>query len=105
MMHDRPGSGPYTTRTPRVVAARRLHGRGARAAAALFLAEGPRAVREARSRVRELFGTPAALARHSGLAADLAAHGARVSPVTEDALAALAGTVQPQGLVAVCAFV
>ena len=105
MTHDRPGSGPYTTRTPRVVAARRLQRRRERAEAGQFLAEGPQAVREAGAAVRELFGTPSALARFAGLAADLAARGARVSPVTEEALAALAGTVQPQGLVAVCAFV
>jgi TrmH family RNA methyltransferase len=105
MTHDRPGDGPYTARTPRVVAARRLHRRRERTDSGLFLAEGPQAVREAGSSVRELFGTPSALARFSGLAADLAARGARVSPVTEDALAALAETVQPQGLVAVCAFV
>ena len=55
--------------------------------------------------MRELFGTPSALARFSGFVGDLAAQGARISPVTEEALAALAETVQPQGLVAVCAFV
>lgn len=48
----------------------------------------------------ELFGTPQALDRHADL---VAAHpGARVSPVDADALAVLAGTVTPQGLVAVC---
>ena len=105
MTHDRPGSGPYTTRTPRVVAARRLQRRRDRAGAGRFLAEGPQAVREAGPAVVELFGTPDALARHVGLVADLAGLGARISAVTDEALAALAETVQPQGLVAVCAFV
>lgn len=88
-------------RTPRVVAARRLHRRRERDAAGLFLAEGPQAVREAAS-VVELFGTPDALARHADLAALAAGRGARISPVTPDALAALTETVHPQGLVAVC---
>jgi TrmH family RNA methyltransferase len=49
--------------------------------------------------VVELFGTAAALRRH----AELAAQAEVVSAVTDDALAALAETVHPQGLVAVCA--
>lgn len=88
-------------RTPRVVAARRLHRRRERDAAGLFLAEGPQAVREAQT-VVELFGTPAALARHARLAELAASRGARISPVTEDALAALTEALHPQGLVAVC---
>lgn len=62
-----------------------------------FLAEGPQAVREAAGHVVEIFGTPEALARHADLLGD-----ARVSPVTEKALAGLAETRHPQGLVAVC---
>jgi RNA methyltransferase, TrmH family len=90
----------FTPRTPRVVAARRLQRRRDRDQTGRFLAEGPQAVREALRAgvVVELFGTEAALSRH----ADLAAAAEAVSPVTEDALAALAETVHPQGLVAVC---
>jgi RNA methyltransferase, TrmH family len=90
----------FTARTPRVVAARRLQRRKDRDQTGRFLAEGPPAVRSALSAgvVLELFGTDAALSRHG----DLAARAPLVSPVTEDALAALAETVQPQGLVAVC---
>ncbi|SCL46646.1 RNA methyltransferase, TrmH family [Micromonospora citrea] len=98
-------SGPFTPRTPRVVAARRLQRRRDREAAGRFLAEGPQAVREALARpgvVAELFGTPAALDRHAGLAADAARADVPVSEVTDEALAALAETVAPQGLVAVC---
>ncbi|MGK5673045.1 TrmH family RNA methyltransferase [Micromonospora sp. URMC 106] len=98
-------SGPFTPRTPRVVAARRLQRRRDREAAGRFLAEGPQAVREALARpgvVTELFGTPAALDRHAGLAADAARADVPVSEVTDEALAALAETVAPQGLVAVC---
>ncbi|GGJ86776.1 RNA methyltransferase [Pilimelia anulata] len=96
----------FTPRTPRVAAARRLHRRRDRDRAGRFLAEGPQAVREALARpgaAVELFGTPAALDRYADLAAAAAAGGVPVSPVTDEALAALAETVAPQGLVAVCA--
>ncbi|MEH1129441.1 TrmH family RNA methyltransferase [Micromonospora sp. CPCC 206061] len=101
---SRPGDGPYTARTPRVVAARRLRRRAERDETGRFLAEGPQAVREALAvgKVRELFGVESALSRYSDLAAAAEATGARVSPVTDDGLAALAETVHPQGLVAVC---
>ncbi|MBY8875254.1 RNA methyltransferase [Micromonospora sp. PLK6-60] len=98
-------SGPFTPRTPRVVAARRLQRRRDRDAAGRFLAEGPQAVREALARagtVVELFGTPAALDRYADLAATAAGADIPVSEVTDEALAALAETVAPQGLVAVC---
>jgi TrmH family RNA methyltransferase len=91
----------FTPRTPRVVAARRLQRRRDRDATGRFLAEGPQAVREALAVpgcVLELFHT--AEPRHPDL---VAAAGDRASPVTDAALAALAETVQPQGLVAVCA--
>jgi TrmH family RNA methyltransferase len=90
----------FTARTPRVIAARKLQRRRDREVARRFLAEGPQAVREAPSIV-ELFGSPEALDRYP----QLAARAARVSPVDADALAALAETVNPQGLVAVCDFV
>ncbi|NJP34867.1 TrmH family RNA methyltransferase [Micromonospora thermarum] len=98
-------SGPFTPRTPRVVAARRLQRRRDRDATGRFLAEGPQAVREALDRPRtvlELFGTPAALDRYADLAARAAADDVPVSEVTDEALAALTETVAPQGLVAVC---
>ncbi|HET6480782.1 MAG TPA: RNA methyltransferase [Actinoplanes sp.] len=90
----------FTPRTPRVVAARRLQRRRDRDQSKRFLAEGPQAVRAALAAgvVIELFATEDAIERH----ADLAAHAPLVSPVTDDGLAALAETVQPQGLVAVC---
>ncbi|MEU7982740.1 RNA methyltransferase [Micromonospora sp. NPDC049081] len=98
-------AGPFTPRTPRVVAARRLHRRRDRDAAGRFLAEGPQAVREALDRtgtVVELFGTPTALDRHADLACRAAHADLPVSEVTDEALAALTETVAPQGLVAVC---
>jgi TrmH family RNA methyltransferase len=100
----RPGAPPFTQRTPRVVAARRLHRRRDRDEACRFLAEGPQAVREAAAAgaVLELFGTLSALARYTELIELVEHTSARVSPVTEDALAVLAETIAPQGLVAVC---
>lgn len=99
-----------TSRTPRVVAARKLTRPAGRSAAGRFLAEGPQAVREALQRalgrapgsVRELFGTTTALQRHHGLAAMAADAGVRVTVVTDEAAAGLSETVTPQGLVAVC---
>jgi TrmH family RNA methyltransferase len=90
----------FTTRTPRIVAARRLQRRKDRDQTGRFLAEGPQAVREALAAgvVLELFGTDAALTRHG----DLALQAPQVSAVDEEALSALTETVQPQGLVAVC---
>jgi RNA methyltransferase, TrmH family len=103
--HHRPGVGPFTERTPRVVAARRLHRRRDRDKSGLFLAEGPQAVREALNTpdaARELFGTRAALKRHPDLVAAAEAAGVAISVVTDQAIAALADTVVPQGVVAVC---
>lgn len=95
----RPGETPFTRRTPRVVAAAKLRRRRDRDETGRFLVEGPQAVREAivGGAVREVFATAAAAERHAGLLAS-----APVSLVTEDALAVLAETVHPQGLVAVC---
>jgi TrmH family RNA methyltransferase len=89
-----------TPRTPRIVAARKLLRRRARDERGLFLAEGPRAVREALAAgaVVEVFATGDGLARHP----DLTGPGVPASQVTEAALAALAETVTPQGVVAVC---
>ncbi|MEO3927005.1 RNA methyltransferase [Micromonosporaceae bacterium B7E4] len=96
----------FTPRTPRIVAARRLHRRRERDTTGRFLAEGPQAVREALAApgvVVELFGTPAGLDRYAELAGTAATAGVPVSGVTDDALAALTETVAPQGIVAVCA--
>ena len=44
---EQPYTQPYTPRTPRIVAARRLHRRRDRDSQRRFLVEGPQAVREA----------------------------------------------------------
>jgi len=68
-MHTRPGVEPYTTRTPRVVAARRLQRRRERNQTGRFLAEGPQAVREAMAVVVELFVTGTGADRYPELVA------------------------------------
>ena len=50
----------------------------------------------------ELFGTPEALHRHATLSRAASSAGVPVSEVSDEALAALSDTVQPQGLVALC---
>ncbi|MEV4533064.1 RNA methyltransferase [Asanoa sp. NPDC049518] len=96
-LHQRPGVAPFTERTPRVIAARRLQRRRERDEKSLFLAEGPQAVREALAAdaVQELFATAEAMQRHPGLSQN-------ATLVTDSAIAALAETVAPQGMVAVC---
>ncbi|WP_460865083.1 TrmH family RNA methyltransferase [Rhodococcus aerolatus] len=105
--HDRRPADPFTERTPRVVAAVKLHRSAARRERGQFLCEGAHAVGEALAAgaVRELFVTASAAAREADLLAAATAAGALVSPVTERAAAALSDTVTPQGLVAVCATV
>jgi TrmH family RNA methyltransferase len=101
-------TGPFTEKTPRVAAARKLTRRGSRDDARAFLAEGPQAVREAlarRDRIpRELFGTAEALTRHADLAAAARTAGVPVTEITARAAAVLSETTTPQGLVAVCPF-
>jgi TrmH family RNA methyltransferase len=87
--------------------ARRLAQRAARAEHRLFLAEGPQAVREALALpgcVREVFAVPAAGTAHPEVRARAAADAVPWHHVDDAALASLAETVQPQGLVAVCSF-
>lgn len=67
--------------------------------------EGAQAVREALDSgvaVHELFVSSTAADRNPDLLDRAAGRGVRVSPVTDEAAAALSDTVTPQGLVAVC---
>jgi TrmH family RNA methyltransferase len=102
--HEKRLDHVLTPRTPRIVAARKLLRRRARDERGLFLAEGPRAVREALAAAVavEVFATGDGLARHPDLTGLAGEAGVPVSQVTEEALAALAETVTPQGVVAVC---
>ncbi len=98
--------GPELTsiRSARVQAARRLGKRAFRTREGLFLAEGPQAVREAVARqatVTEVFVTRDAADRHADLV-DAAGHAAPVHLVSGEVMSALAQTVTPQGVVAVC---
>ena len=102
-------------RADRVRDVAKLAGRPARLKRGRFLAEGPQAVREAltlhRERlaaggaavVHEVFASEACLDRLPELA-DLA-RGTQLRLASDDVLAAMADTVNPQGIVAVCGFV
>src|SRR3954469_5671752 len=88
----------------RVRSVRRLSGRSARLRAGRFVAEGPQAVREAldAGRGRELYVTAEAADRHPALVATGRDGGVPTWSVTPQVLAAMADTVTPQGLLAVC---
>jgi len=88
-----------------VQAARRLAKRAFRAREGRFLAEGPQAVRAAVDRagtVLEVFATRDAAARHPEILAAAGGAGTPVHLVSGEVMTALAQTVTPQGLVAVC---
>jgi TrmH family RNA methyltransferase len=89
----------------RVKEARKLSRRSVRSERRLFLAEGSKALTEAllvEGCVVEVFATPSASADHADLRRRVEGLGLPWQQVTDAALAALAGAVTPQGLVAVC---
>ena len=112
-------TGPLSSRSARVAAARRLLRAKDRARERAFLVEGPQAVREAvreaRRRlshdataeplVRDVLVTAAARERHADVVAEAVGVGASVHDATDEAVDGLSDTVTPQGLVAVCRFV
>ena len=91
-------------RAPRVREAARLQQRAARSSTGLFLLEGPasldEAVRWQPAQLVEVFVTDAARERHADLLERAGQH-ATLTAVSDRALAALADTVHPQGVVAV----
>ncbi|HEY8914462.1 RNA methyltransferase [Lacisediminihabitans sp.] len=93
-------------RSPRVRSVAKLAKREARAATGLFLLEGPQAVAEAMTfrpqLVVELYATPTAIERYTDIAQAAVDAGVDVEFVTEHVLEAMADTVTPQGIVAVC---
>jgi len=99
--------GPELTsiRSARVQAARRLAKRAFRAREGRFLAEGPQAVREAVAgpgTVTDVFVTREAAERHPELLEPAAEQGVPVQLVSGEVMSAIAQTVTPQGVVAVC---
>ncbi|MFD8500586.1 TrmH family RNA methyltransferase [Amycolatopsis sp. NPDC059657] len=99
-----PGADPFTERTPRVVAARKLTRRAERDKTGRFLAEGANAVEAAlaHGKVHELFVAERASTQHVALVARARELGVRVSAITDRAAEGLSETVTPQGIVAVC---
>lgn len=97
-----------TSRSAPVRMASRLTRRAYRAEQRLFLTEGPQAVREALGVpgcVREIFATSGSLERHPDIAALVAVERTVLHQCDELTLASLAGSISPQGIVAVCRFV
>ncbi len=93
-------------RSPRVRSVAKLAKKDARAETGLFLLEGPQAVSEALAfrpeLVVELFVTPHAFEKYTDL--NRAVRSAELEPrfVTEHVIDAMADTVTPQGVIAVC---
>lgn len=92
-------------RSPRVRAVAKLTKRSARQETGLFLLEGPQAAREALAHrpdtLVELFATPTAIEKHSGVRDAARAAGLEVQFAAESVIDAMADTVTPQGIVAV----
>lgn len=98
---------PLGVRNARVKTARRLGRRAVRMQERLFLAEGPKALAEALDLpgcLVEVFVAPDAAEEHAVLLTAVEQAGATVHRVDDPALASLADTVTPQGVVAVCRF-
>ncbi len=93
-------------RSPRVRAVAKLAKRSARAETGLFLVEGPQAIEEALAfhpeTLVDLFITSVASDRYAGLVERATAAGVDVESVSEHVLDAMADTVTPQGVIAVC---
>lgn len=109
---DSPLSNP---RADRVRDVAKLAGRPARLKRGHFLAEGPQAVREALKLhqerlaagepgvVAEVYASEACLDRYPEF--EELAEGTKARVATDEVLAAMADTVNPQGIIAVCRFV
>lgn len=96
---------PLSPKNGRVKAARRLARRNSRDDLGLFLAEGSKALTEALDLdgcVVEVFATAAGSATYADLRARVSELGLPWQVVTDAALESLAGSVSPQGVVAVC---
>lgn len=93
-------------RSPRVRAVAKLAKRRARTETGLFLVEGPQALREALAFHPELlvdvYTAGDVLDRYPELARGLAGGGVPTHEVTDAVLQAMADTVTPQGVIAVC---
>ena len=103
-MSERPALG--NPRAERVRSVRSLSRRSVRQRRALFVAEGPQAVREAVTHrpevVRDLYVDEAVTGRYGELLATAREAGVPIQPASDQVLAAMSDTRQPQGLVAVC---
>lgn len=95
-----------STKSERVTSVRLLHDRRHRAERGAFVVEGPQGVDAALGgQVTEIFVTSAGAERHAHLVERARAESLRVTTVTDDVIAAMAETRQPQGILAVCSLV
>jgi TrmH family RNA methyltransferase len=98
-----------STRAPRVTAARRLLKRAFRDRDGRFLAEGPQACREAALAgpgvLLHLYVTADAEQRYAEIVTAARDAGAEVVRASGEVVGSLSGTVTPQGMVGVCAWV
>lgn len=97
-------SQPYTERTPRVVAAAKLHRSAARKKARRFLAEGFNSVEAALNagQATDLFVTEHAATQYATLVSMAASTGVHLHAITEKAAAKLGDTVSTTGIIALC---
>lgn len=97
-------TAPFTERTPRIVAAGKLHRAAARRKAGKFIAEGFNAVDAALAsgRAVELFVTEAAADTYSALVRRGEKSGVPCSLITDRAAASLADTTTSPGIFALC---
>jgi TrmH family RNA methyltransferase len=69
-----------------------------------FLVEGPQAVREAVAHLVEVYATPEAAARHTGIVEAARAASVPVLTASDEVIAEMSDTVTPQGIVGLCRF-
>ncbi|QSB04125.1 TrmH family RNA methyltransferase [Natronoglycomyces albus] len=105
MTATQPGQ-KLTTRSARVVSARKLNRRRNRDKVRRFLAEGPQSVAEAAiaGAIIDLYYTESAAERFTDIIASAERSGAYTHVVEDEVLEALADTVTPQGLIAECRY-
>lgn len=97
-------STPFTQRTPRIVAAAKLHRSAGRRKAKAFLVEGENCVEAAvaSGAARDVFVTQQAAQRYEDIVRSAGYLNVYVHPISDDAARALAETVTSPGIFAVC---
>ncbi|KQB86467.1 TrmH family RNA methyltransferase [Corynebacterium lowii] len=97
-------SAPFTERTPRIVAAAKLHRAAARRKAKAFLVEGENAVEAAvtTGAARDVYVTEQAAQRYEAIVKSAQYLSVYVHPISDKAARSLSDTVTTTGIFAVC---